>query len=188
MSLIKCAVFFHWKFTHYGGLTGIEWLEQVDRSCYKALVCLIIFVRRCPCQRNGNIELKNQFDRTKPLGPNAQWLLYMDFHRLVFTHANRGCEQRRWQESLFFVLFNGAISGFHINCMNYMYTLAKICSGLLHTTVQLADNYISKTKPGKWKFGPLLNCYTFDSEVKLDKSSSLCSFKTKPKQGRLCSL
>ena len=49
----------------------------------------------------------------------------------------------------FFVLFNGAISGFHINCMNYMYTLAKICSGLLHTTVQLADNYISKTKPGK---------------------------------------
>ena len=136
-------------------------------------MCLIIFIRRCPCQRNGNIELKNQFDRTKPLGPNAQWLSYMDFHKLVFTHANRGYEQHCWQESLFFVLFNDAISGFHINCM--------------HTTVQLADNYISKTKPGKWKFGPLLNCYTFDSEVKLDKSSSLCSFKTKPKQGRLCS-
>ena len=62
MSLIKCAVFFHWKFTHYGGLTGIEWLEQVDSSCYKALVCLIIFVRCCPCQGNRNIEIKNQFD------------------------------------------------------------------------------------------------------------------------------
>ena len=49
----------------------------------------------------------------------------------------------------FFVLFNDAISGFRINCMNYMYTLAKISSALLHTTVQLADNYISKTKPGK---------------------------------------
>lgn len=69
------------------------------------------------------------------------------------------------------MLFNGAISGFHINCMNYV--VKKICSALLHTTVQLADNYISKTKPGKRKFGPLLNCYTFDSEVKLDKFSSL---------------
>ena len=64
-----------------------------------------------------------------------------------------------------------------------MYTLAKISSALLHTTVQLADNYISKTKPGKRKFGPLLNCYTFDYEVKLDKSSSLCSLTNGSKEG-----